>query len=218
LKTRVQVFAGLAGITALMFVAAGVARAGTKKFKATTSGTGLSVPIDLDSDSCFTAANGATVCTDTSQYDVFAGTKSPGGGFAGQNVVEVDGVPGSGCNILGTIVPGIASCTLAGSSEQGCELEVVGGSEVQRDNSSGDLLFLTFTPGTSSTVCLDLSSGPPFNSSISTTQTITGGTGKNAGATGTVTGIGHGQVLTVDAAFHGLSWFVSNSTGTITTP
>jgi hypothetical protein len=198
-----------------MSLVVGVAHPETVKFKATNSGTGINVPIDLDSDSCFRAANNATVCTDLSLYDNFAGMKSPGGSFTGQNVVEVEPVSGTGCNIFGSIVSGIASCTLAGSSERGCELQQVGGSEVIRDSSSGDLLFLTNKSGT---VCVDLSSGPPFNSTFSGTDIITGGTGRNAGATGTRTGKGHGQILTLDAAGHGLSWLDASFTGTINRP
>jgi hypothetical protein len=41
------------------------------------------------------------------------------------------------------VAPGIASCTLAESSEQGCAFQAVGGAEVDRDNSKGELLFST---------------------------------------------------------------------------
>jgi len=63
-----------------------------------------------------------------------------------------------------------------------------------------------------------LSSGLPFNFTSSENKTITGGTGKNAGATGTATGATRGQQLTADAALHGLGWVESSATGTITTP
>jgi hypothetical protein len=191
------------------------AEAGTKKFKCSASGSFVDIPIDLDSDSCFPATNGALVCTDHSGNANFSGQCSPGGGFTGQNIVEYDPVSGTSCNILGTVVPGIASCTLAGSSEQGCEFQSVGGSEeVDRDTSSGDLTFVTV----SATLCVDASSGPPFNFTGSINNTITGGTGKNAGASGTASGTFHGQTLTEDAAGHGFGWFESSSTTTITTP
>ncbi len=204
-----------AWLVALMFVASGAARAGTKVENCTASGSGVSLPVDLDSDSCFTASNGATVCTDSSGYDNFSGECSPGGRFTGQGLVEVDPVSGSGCNIAGTTVPGIASCTLAGSSEQGCQFQLVGGSEARRDTVSGDLTFYSFS--TDSSLCADLSSGPPFNFTSSEKATITGGTGKNAGVSGTETGTGHGQILTSDVAGHGLSWEESSFTDTITT-
>src|SRR5579863_2403831 len=208
---RFKLFGGIAVLTLL---AGGVAHAGTQKVTSTSSGITVNIPIDVDSDSCFAAPNGAIVCTDYSAYFNFSGKESPGGGFTGQSVFEFDVVSGTSCNIGGTIVPGIASCTLAGSSEQGCELQAVGGAEVERDNSTGDLLFKTLV----ATVCLDLSSGPPFNITASGTETIAGGTGKNAGATGTSTATTHGQVLTSDAAGHGIGWFEGTSTGTITTP
>jgi hypothetical protein len=202
------------GIAVLTLLAGGVAHAGTQKVTSTSSGTTVNIPIDVDSDSCFAAPSGAMVCTDYSANFNFSGKESPGGGFTGQSVFEFDFVSGTSCNIGGTMVPGIASCTLAGSSEQGCELQAVGGAEVVRDNSTGDLLFKTLV----ATVCIDLSSRPPFNITASGTETITGGTGKNAGATGTSTATTHGQVLTSDAAGHGIGWFEGTSTGTITTP
>jgi hypothetical protein len=197
-----------------MLVPSGAARAGTKVENCTASENAVSIPVDMDSDSCFTVSNGATVCTDSSGYANSSGECSPGGRFTDQGLVEWDPVPGSGCNIAGTTVP-IASCTLAGSSEQGCEFQLVGASDVSRDAVSGDLTFSTFS--TDSRLCADLSSGPPFNFTSSYRGTITGGTGKNAGASGTITGGDHGQLLTFDAAGHGLSWEESTFTDTITT-
>jgi hypothetical protein len=215
----------------LMFVASGVAHTRTQKFTGSQSGTAVDVQVDADSDSCFTASNGATVCTDTSNYVNLAGKKSlvdssetdssgegdsAGGGFTAQEIAEFDLVPGTtSCNIGGTMVPGNTSCTLAGSSEQGCLLQSVGPfSSVYRDNSSGDLLFSTTS---NSLLCDDLSK-LPNNFTLSETQTITGGTGKNAGATGTRTRSGHGQALQSDVAGHGFSWYEDTFTETITTP
>jgi hypothetical protein len=148
--------------------------------------------------------NGATVCTDYSNYFNYSFFCSPGGRQTGQGIHEFEPVAGSGCNIGGNVVPGIASCTLADSSEQGCAFQNVVGAEVDRDNSTGDLTFLTYS---SETLCLDLSSGLPFNLTGNFDQTITGGTGKNAGATGTLSGTYRGQNLTLDAAGHGFGWF-----------
>jgi hypothetical protein len=192
----------------------GRAEAETKHVKCTTTGTFVDIPIDLDSDSCFAAANGATVCTDYSTYSNYSTICAPGGRMTGQDIGEYVPVAGSGCNIGGSVVPGIASCTLADSNEQGCAFQSVGAHSVFRDNSTGDLLFATY----SQTVCQDLSSGPPFNFTSSLEATVTGGTGKNAGATGTYSASGHGQTLTLDAAFHGFGWFEDNWTGTFTTP
>jgi hypothetical protein len=197
----------------VLALVSGTAEAGTKDLKCSFSGTSVDIPIDLDSDTCSTGANGVTVCTDYSSYANYAGHCSPGGGFTAQNIVEYVPVTGTGCNISGNVVPGIASCTLADSSEQGCAFQSSDGSAVDRDN-NGDLTFFTL----SVSLCEDLSSGPPFNFTGSSNGPITGGTGKNAGATGTANVTFHGQMLRSDAAFHGFSWFEANGTFTVTTP
>ena len=113
------------------------------------------------------------------------------------------------------MVPGFASCTRAGSSEQGCLLQSLGPfNSVDGDNSSGDLLFST---GSNSLLCDDLSK-LPNNVTFSITQTITGGTGKNAGASGILTRSGNGQIFSQDAANHGFGWFEATFNETITTP
>jgi len=209
MKIRVRVLRGLAGVMALIFAASGVVHPATKTITGKLSGTNVAVPLDLDGDSCFTAANGATICTDSSAYSNEAGKSSDSGSFTAQGVEEVRLVPGSGC-----IVPGFASCTLAGSSVQGCAVRTVRREIVYRDSSSGDLLF---TSG-SGTGCIDLSSGPPFNITGSGTETIIGGTGKNAGATGRLITTGHGQQLLFDPATHGFGWQEVTISGTINRP
>jgi hypothetical protein len=189
------------------------AKAETKNFKCSASGSFVDIPIDLDSDSCSTGANGVTVCTDFSAHSDYAGHCSPGGDYTGQNIVESVPVAGTGCNIFGNVVPGIASCTLANSSEQGCAFQVSAGSQVDRTQ-GGDLRFSTL----SETFCYDLSSGPPFNFTGTYNSTVTGGTGKHADETGSFSGTFHGQSLTLDGAFHAFGWFEVNATGTITTP
>jgi hypothetical protein len=72
--------------------------------------------------------------------------------------------------------------------------------------------------GTAVAVPVDLSSGPPFNLTGGGASTITGGTAKNAGITGTSTFTFHGQLLTADAAGHAFTWSESTSTGTINRP
>jgi hypothetical protein len=212
---QIRIFKCFAGLVAVTFAFAvrGVAYAHTTSFTCHASGTAVSVPVDIDSDSCFTAENGATVCTDTSGYGNFGFKCSPGGRGTGTNVFEFKPVSGSGCNILGTAEP-IASCTLANSSEAGCEFQsVVGGAEVDRNDNTGDLTFAT----ANITLCLDLSSGPPFNFTASANDTITGGTGANTGATGSATAQVDGQILIDDLAGHAYSWSEGTSTGTITT-
>jgi hypothetical protein len=93
-------------------------------------------------------------------------------------------------------------------------LELAGGATVRRDTSSGDLLFVT---ASALTLCIDLSNGPPFNFTASYNAAITGGTGKNAGASGTEEGTSDGQLLTSDSAGHGFGWTETSFTDTITT-
>src|SRR5262245_13623719 len=192
----------------------GRAEAGTKTLKCKASGAYVDVPIDPDSDSCFVAQNGATVCTDYSSHSNYSRFCSPGGRGTGQRLAEFDPVPGSGCNIAGTVVPGIASSTCADLRTHGCALNAVDGSDIWQQTSTGDLTFSTV----SETNCTDLSSGPPFNFTGSFEEPIIGGTGTNAGATGTRSGTYRGQTLTLDAALHGAGWFEVNWTETITTP
>jgi hypothetical protein len=202
------------GVAVLGLLAGGIAHAGTQKFTSSSSGTTANIPLDLDADSC-TTSGGVTVCTDFSVYFTFSSkaTGTIGGDSTDQAVEEYDPVSGSGCNIMGALVP-IASCTLTGSSETGCEFKSVGSAIVYRANATGDLIFET----ESTTVCDDLSSGPPFNVTAAANGTITGGTGKFSSATGTFTAAAHGQVLVSDPAGHGFGWFVGSSTGTVTTP
>jgi hypothetical protein len=92
---------------ALIFAAGGVAHAETKTVKGYLSGTNVAVPLDLDSDSCFAAANGATICTDSSAYVNEAGKSSDSGNFTTQGVTEVELLAGTGCNIGGHDCTGV---------------------------------------------------------------------------------------------------------------
>jgi hypothetical protein len=206
----------LVGVVVLTFVPASTSHAAksSQKFTISSGGTTVNIPLDLDADSC-TTSGGVTFCTDFSVYFTASlkGTGALGGDSTEQAVEEYDPVSGSGCSIFGSPAP-IAGCTLTGGSETGCEFKSVGSALVLRANATGDLLFET----ESTTVCEDLSSGPPFNVTTAAEGTITGGTGKFSGATGTFTSVAHGQVLLSDPTGHGFGWFEGSSTGTITTP
>ena len=207
----------LVGVAVLTFVPASTSHAkkSPQKFTISITGTDVDIPLDLDADSC-TTTGGVTVCTDFSAYFTSwgKGTGALGGANTGQAVEEFDPVSGTGCTFLGSSLP-IAGCTLTGTSETGCEFKTVGSSaSVSRDSATGSLLFET----ESSTVCFDFSSGPPFNGTADANGTITGGTGKFSGATGTFTTSVHGQTLVQDPAGHGFGWFEGSTTGTITMP
>jgi hypothetical protein len=209
-KRVLRLFSGIV----VLVLASRVVQAGTNNVTCNSTGTTFNVPIDTDKDSCFTAPNGATDCSDTSRDSNFSATCDSGSKFTGRSLTEYDAVPGEGCNIMGKVAPGMASCFLDDTNEPGCKFKTVGGDEVDTD-STGDMLFLT-TPF--SDVCIDLSSGPPFKATAIFGEKIIEGTGKNAGATGTRNGLLIGQLLTLDAAGHGLSTFSTRFTDTITTP
>jgi hypothetical protein len=112
----------------------------------------------------------------------------------------------------------IQSCTI-GSVTSGCEFKDVGLNNVNRDSATGDIELFQLAAAPASTTCVDLTSGvPPFNFTFTEYDNITGGTGKFAGVTGSLTSTGFGQILSLDAAGHGLRWFSSSFTGTETTP
>jgi hypothetical protein len=214
----------LAGIFALMVLAllAGQradAESKTTTFKGTSSGTGTQIPIDLDSDSC-TTSGGVTSCTDFS--GLFAGGGKTSGGlgsgrFTSSALLEDDAVPGSGC-MFGPFPLPVHSCTI-GAVTSGCEYQEVAANFVDRDNATGDLEIFQLAASPVGTLCIDFSSGvPPFNFAGTQYFKIVGGTGKFAGVTGTWTGTGFGQILSVDAAGHGLAWFSQTFTGTETKP
>jgi hypothetical protein len=97
----------------------------------------------------------------------------------------------------------VHSCTI-GAVTSGCEYQEVAANFVDRDNATGDLEIFQLAASPVGTLCIDFSSGvPPFNF---------------AGVTGTWTGTGFGQILSVDAAGHGLAWFSQTFTGTETKP
>jgi hypothetical protein len=183
------------------------------KFTATDSGSFVTVPLDLDNDHCVTMS-GVTLCSDLSASETRAGKTTGGGSLSGpfthQGVDEVVAVAGSGCLIDPT---GIKSCTL-GTTTDACEFTSAGGSYVNR-NSQGDLVFGFYSPGGSA--CIDFSSAPS-NFSHSFSGTITGGTGKLSGVTGTFSGTRTGQIMSSDMQGHLFGWTKGAYTGTATLP
>jgi hypothetical protein len=183
---------------------------GTSSFSGTLSGSGASITMDIDNDACGTSF----ICTELSSFNTAAGTSTGAiepGPFTGQSVTEADPVPGTGCAFDPTHVQG---CTI-GTVTDACKFHFVGGASATRSSSTGDI---STTKNVSGTECLDVSHGLPFNFAGSSTDAITGGSGQFAGATGTVHGTFHGQVLTNDFNGHGFAWFKESFSGTITTP
>jgi hypothetical protein len=195
-------------VAVFSFLAARTVQAGTSHpFHGTLSGSGASITMDIDNDACGTSF----ICTELSGFNTEAGTVIGGiepGPFTGQDVSEVDPVPGTGCFFDPTH---IQACTL-GTVTNACKFQFVGGAGVARTSSTGDILTSKLVSGTE---CLDVSHGLPFNFAGSTTGTLTGGSGAFAGATGTLHNRFSGQVLTDDFNGHGFAWFQASFSGTI---
>jgi hypothetical protein len=201
---------GIFAIAWFVFLAARGVEAASLKFSSTLSGSGATVTMDIDNDACGTAV----ICTELSSLNTYAGTSTGGiepGAFTGQSVDETDPVAGTGCFFDPTHVKG---CTL-GTVTDACEFTFVGSAGASRTTSTGDILTAKTVSGTE---CIDVSHGLPFNFAGSATDTITGGSGKYAGATGTAKERFSGQVLTNDFNGHGFAWFQDSIKGTIITP
>jgi hypothetical protein len=92
----------------------------------------------------------------------------------------------------------------------GCLFDLVGGSDVYRF-SDGGLLFVVNELGTA---CVDLATS--FVTYSSSAGLITGGTGKFAGTTGTLSFSGRTQALSSDSAGRSFGWFVTTGTFELT--
>ena len=191
----------ISAVAILLSLASQRVDAAGNEFTSTFSGTFVTTAFDLDADSG----------TDLSFVDTIAGKTSGGGQFTGQSVVELDPVPGTGCAFALTT---IKSCTL-GSVTNACEFQSVGvGSKADRYSSTGDILTGTIPPG-GETLCFDSVTG---NHAGSASGSITGGSGKFAGVTGTFTESFSGKTLSSDPQGHSFGWFQAQLTGTVTGP
>jgi hypothetical protein len=201
----------ISAVAILLSLASQRVEAAGNEFTSTFSGTFVTTALDLDGDSC---TGTPSVCTDLSYLDSIAGKTSGGiggGQFTGQSVVELQPVPGTGCAFALTT---IKSCTL-GSVTNACEFQSVGvGSKADRYSSTGDILTGSIPVG-GETLCFDSSTG---NHAGSASGSITGGSGKFAGATGTFTESFNGKTLSSDPQGHGFGWFQAELTGTVTRP
>jgi hypothetical protein len=201
----------ISAVAILLSLASQRVEAAGNEFTSTFSGTFVTTAFDLDGDSC---AGTPPVCTDLSFLDTIAGKTSGGiggGQFTGQSVVELQPVPGTGCAFaLNTI----QSCTL-GAVTNACEFRSVGvGSKADRYSSTGDILTGIVPPG-GETLCFDSSTG---NHAGSATGSITGGSGKFAGVTGTFTESFNGKTLGSDPQGHSFGLFQAELTGTVIEP
>jgi hypothetical protein len=201
----------ISAVAILLSLASQRVEAAGNEFTSTFSGTFVTTAFDLDGDSC---TGTPPVCTDLSFLDTIAGKTAGGiggGQFTGQSLVELVGVPGTGCAIAPTA---IKSCTL-GAAANACEFQSVGvGSKADRYSSTGDILTGSIPAG-GETLCVDFSTG---NHAGSASGSITGGSGKFAGATGTFTESFNGKTLSSDPQGHAFGWFQAELMGTMVKP
>jgi hypothetical protein len=206
-------FAGVL-LAAAMFLV-GVYKAEAKDFQVTgtLSGTSHSVPIDLDgSGTSCTTVGSVIICPDDSFTSTYVSQASGpfGGAYTGQNVSESVPVSGTGCLFAPTT---IQSCTL-GSVTNACEFQyTTGGSGANVRSATGSVQSYIITGGT---LCLDVSSGLPFNFTGTVTSSVTGGTGEFTGVTGSGSLTFTGQQTSDDLASHGFSWFTATFSETLT--
>jgi len=153
-----------------------------------SSGTSFTVPMDVDGDG-----------PAQSSVATYSG-KGSGGQFVGQGVSEFKAHPGTGCKIAPTTQ---AACVLNGVSDA-CEYDSEGGVSANTYKGTGDVQTFKRSSGS---ICIDFDSGPPYNTDGTVVDVITGGTGRFAGSTGSITTHVWGQMLTLDSAGNGFSWY-----------
>ena len=190
---RMRIFSSVALAVGgfVFFAAQSVAFAGSF----TSAGTSYTVAIDLDGDA------------DMSSVASYTGT-GPAGQYAGQGISEFAPVPFSGgpaCSISSAQ----EGCLIDGSPN-GCLYEAVGGASENTYQGPFDLETFERVTGMDSIVCIDFTTGkPPFNTLGTVVDQITGGTGRFKGKKGKITTIVHGQIMTMDSAGNGFSWYRS---------
>ena len=197
----------------LILVNTGANAQTTYNFTSTLSGSSAQVPIDLDGTNC-TTVNGIVTCPADSNLFTGGGTITGGpepGQFTNQSVTETIPVSGTGC----AVAPGsIKGCSI-GSVTDGCLYKNIGGNVVNRQVTTGDLLFAQLTSGK---LCINFDTALPWSFTGNNQFSFIGGTGGFAGATGSGKVSFSGQILQNDPQGHGMSWDTGSVTGTITVP
>jgi hypothetical protein len=205
-------FASAVFVAAIGFIVVQKAAAGTFKVTGSFSGTGFTVPIDLDGDgTTCTTVGSVTTCPDDSFSSTYVSQAIGifGGTYTGQNVNESVPVSGTGCFIAPAT---IQSCTL-GAVTNACAFQyLAGGTGANIRSATRSVETYAITSGT---ICLDFSSGLPFNFAGSQSFSLTGGTGEFKGVTGSGIVTFTGQETSADPANHGFSWFTATFTETL---
>jgi hypothetical protein len=197
----------------LILIGTGANAQTTFNFTSTLSGSAVQVPIDLDGTNC-TTANGIVTCPADS--DLFTGGGKITGGpepgqFSSQSVTETIPISGTGCSVA----PGSIKGCAIGSVTDGCLYKNIGGNVVNRQMTTGDLLFAKLASGK---LCINFDTALPWSFTGNNNFSFIGGTGKFAGATGSGTVSFKGQILQNDPQEHGMTWDTGSVTGTITVP
>ena len=197
----------------LILVSTGANALTSYNFTSTLSGSAAQVPIDLDGTHC-TTMNGIVTCPADSDLFTGGGTITGGpepGQFTNQSVTETIPVSGTGCSVAPSSIKG---CSI-GSVTNGCLYKIIGGNVVNRQMTTGDLLFAKLTSGA---LCINFDTALPWNLTGNNQFSFIGGTGRFAGATGSGTVSFKGQILQNDPQGHGMSWDAGSITGTMMIP
>jgi hypothetical protein len=131
--------------------------------------------------------------------------------FTSQSVTETAPVSGTGCSIAPSSIKG---CSI-GSVTDGCLYKNIGGNVVNRQMTTGDLLFAQLTSGT---LCINFDTALPWSFMGNNRFLFIGGTGRFARATGSGMVSFKGQTIQNDPQGHGMSWDAGSVTGTIRVP
>jgi hypothetical protein len=166
----------------IFFVMAPVNAQDDAKSTGEISGTFVNANFDFDHADLSTPANVTTITGSDSRF----------GKIVGQYLGEF-------------VLDGLTCTPPSGVAGEGTELTLVAETGVVTRLKTGDQLFFTATSGKQ---CVDSSASPrpPFPFSLSKTDSITGGTGEFAGATGTLTTEGTGAILSIDPSHHVFGW------------
>ena len=126
--------------------------------------------------------NGIVTCPADSDLFTGGGTITGGpepGQFTSQSVTDTIPVLGTGCSLA----PGAIKGCAIGSITDGCLYQNIGGNLVNRQVTTGDLLLAKLTSGK---LCINFDTALPWSLTGNNQFSFIGGSGKSAGATGTV--------------------------------
>jgi hypothetical protein len=101
-----------------------------------------------------------------------------------------------------------AACVLNGVSNA-CEYDSEGGVSANTYQGTKDVQTFKRLSGS---ICIDFSNGEPYSTDGTVVDVMTGGTGRFAKKTGPITTHVWGQMLSMDSAGNGFSWYRAEGT------